>query len=70
MLLFGRVKITQFSVHICINFVSSFTISNYLIVSDIDPNMMFQTYFNGGGQGFDFSSGGGFPGSAFSFQFG
>ncbi|XP_032529959.2 dnaJ homolog subfamily C member 7 [Danaus plexippus] len=37
---------------------------------NIDPNMMFQTYFNGGGQGFDFSSGGGFPGSAFSFQFG
>ncbi|XP_063376111.1 dnaJ homolog subfamily C member 7 [Cydia fagiglandana] len=39
-------------------------------MADIDPNVVFQTFFNRGGQHFDFQSGGGFPGSAFSFQFG
>ncbi|KAI8427685.1 hypothetical protein MSG28_002144 [Choristoneura fumiferana] len=35
-------------------------------MSDIDPNVVFQTFFNPGG----FQPGGGFPGTAFSFQFG
>ncbi|XP_026737789.1 dnaJ homolog subfamily C member 7 [Trichoplusia ni] len=39
-------------------------------MADIDPNVVFQTFFNRGGQHFDFHSGGGFPGTAFSFQFG
>ncbi|XP_045511069.1 dnaJ homolog subfamily C member 7 [Colias croceus] len=38
-------------------------------VGDIDPNVVFQTFFRGG-QPFDFHSGGGFPGAGFSFQFG
>ncbi|CAH0726604.1 unnamed protein product, partial [Brenthis ino] len=39
-------------------------------MADIDPNMVFQTFFSRGGQHFDFNAGGGFPGSPFSFQFG
>lgn len=38
--------------------------------ADIDPNVVFQSFFNRGGPQFDFPSGGGFPGTAFSFQFG
>ncbi|KAJ0181746.1 hypothetical protein K1T71_002468 [Dendrolimus kikuchii] len=38
--------------------------------ADIDPNVVFQSFFGRGGQHFDFHSGGGFPGTAFSFQFG
>lgn len=48
-----------------------------IIISDhIDPNMIFQQFFGGGGNGFSFGGGGGhshggggFPGG-FSFQFG
>ncbi|KAL0849073.1 hypothetical protein ABMA28_013435 [Loxostege sticticalis] len=40
-------------------------------IPDIDPNVVFQTFFNrGGGQHYGFHSDGGFPGSTFSFQFG
>uniref|UniRef100_A0A2A4JBR3 DnaJ homolog subfamily C member 7 n=1 Tax=Heliothis virescens TaxID=7102 RepID=A0A2A4JBR3_HELVI len=39
-------------------------------MADIDPNVVYQTFFNRGGQHFDFHTGGGFPGTAFSFQFG
>ncbi|XP_039763268.1 dnaJ homolog subfamily C member 7 [Pararge aegeria] len=39
-------------------------------MSDMDPNMAFQTHFNRGAQHFDFSAGNAFQGSAFSFQFG
>ena len=48
-----------------------------LFSDDIDPNMIFQTFFGGGGGGFHHmggqgmggGGGGGFPGG-FSFQFG
>ncbi|GBP11843.1 DnaJ homolog subfamily C member 7 [Eumeta japonica] len=39
-------------------------------MSDIDPNVVFQTFFNRGSQQYEFHSGNGFPGTAFSFQFG
>nr|XP_026487450.1 dnaJ homolog subfamily C member 7 [Vanessa tameamea] len=39
-------------------------------MADFDPNMVFQTFFNRGGQQFDLNGGGGFKGSAFSFQYG
>ncbi|XP_026757407.1 dnaJ homolog subfamily C member 7 [Galleria mellonella] len=39
-------------------------------MADIDPNVVFQTFFNRGGQHFNFDSTGGFPGTGFSFQFG
>ncbi|CAK1549792.1 unnamed protein product [Leptosia nina] len=38
-------------------------------VGDIDPNVVFQSFFRGG-QHYDFHSGGGYPGAGFSFQFG
>lgn len=40
-------------------------------MSNIDPNVVFQTFFNRGpgGSPFDFQSSSGFPGSAFTFQF-
>lgn len=41
-------------------------------MADIDPNVVFQSFFNRGPQNFNFGAGGGggFPGSAFNFQFG
>ncbi|XP_050362123.1 dnaJ homolog subfamily C member 7 [Nymphalis io] len=39
-------------------------------MADFDPNMVFQTFFSRGGQQFDLSGAGGFPGSAFSYQYG
>ncbi|XP_053607541.1 dnaJ homolog subfamily C member 7 [Plodia interpunctella] len=40
-------------------------------MGDIDPNVVFQSFFNRGGQHFNFDSGaGGFSNSGFSFQFG
>lgn len=39
-------------------------------MSDIDPNVVFQSFFGGNRPQFDFHSGSSFPGSAFSFQFG
>ncbi|XP_059059239.1 dnaJ homolog subfamily C member 7 [Achroia grisella] len=39
-------------------------------MADIDPNVVFQSFFNPSRQNFNFSSAGAFPASGYSFQFG